>query len=95
MLQNIDDELIQYDFGDEYFQRNILVLSYPHWRVGTIPLTPKIKSVFPTALQTERVKISFHDPDDNETISAWLIRPDNYVWFKEIDMMIMILSQEV
>ncbi len=92
MLQNIDDELIQYDFGDEYFQKEIsFVLSYPHWRVGTIPLTPKIKSVFPTALQTERVKISFHDPDYNETILAWLIRPVNYVyglrdWYDDHDL---------
>ena len=92
MLENIDDELIQYKYKLDTQLNNIsFILSYPHWRIGSIPLTPKIKTVFPTALQTERVKISFYDQDDNETISAWLIRPNNYVyglreWYEDHDL---------
>lgn len=92
--QRIDDEHIELD--PEY-QRKMpgkevsIVLNYPHWRVGSIPLTPYTKAFFPTALESPRVKFKFIDPQGEE-ISAWVVRPYNYVyglreWYEEMELM--------
>lgn len=93
-LLNIDDELIQID--REYLQviKNsvTLTLSFPHWRAGSIPLTQRIKQIFPDALETERVKIEIIDKDSGASISAWVVRLNNYViglknWYDDMGLM--------
>lgn len=92
--QRIDDELIE---ADPEFMRKIptnsvsIVLNYPHWRVGSIPLTPYTRPFFPTALETPRVKFKLIDPDKRE-ISAWVVRPYHYVyglreWYEDLELM--------
>lgn len=55
-------------------------LTYPHWRVGTLPLTGKLKSLFPTAFETPRVKFLFRDASTNETFNGWVVRPAKYIF---------------
>ena len=95
MLQiqaNIDDELIQSDIiSENSTSSNSFVLSFPHWRVGSIPLTPRLSKFFPTAIETQRVKISIIDKDTDQEISAWVVRPHHYVyglreWYEERDL---------
>lgn len=67
-----------------------LVLSYPHWRAGSLPITPAVMGVFPSALETEHVKVEFVD-DQSQKISAWVVIPDRYViglreWFEAQDL---------
>ncbi len=92
--QTIDDELIEDEPG---FMRKIpgnevsVVLNYPHWRVGSLPLTTYTRPFFPTSLETPRVKFKLIDPDKNE-ISAWVVRPYDYVyglrdWYEELELM--------
>ncbi len=67
-----------------------LVLNYPHWRAGSLPITPAVMGIFPSALETEHVKVEFVD-DQNQRISAWVVIPDRYViglreWFEAQDL---------
>ncbi len=63
-------------------------LSYPHWRAGSLPITPETYTIFPSALQSERIKIDFIDETTKNRIPAWVVRPQKYViglrnWYEE------------
>jgi len=91
--QQISDELVEPDA--QYVHKTssnetLVVLNYPHWRIGSIPLTTKTRSFFPTALESPRVKFKFIDAKGQE-ISAWVVRPYDYVyglrnWYEELDL---------
>lgn len=57
-----------------------VVLSYPHWRSGTLPLTAKLARLFPTARQTDHVRFSFVDGENGEEIPGWVVRSGRYVF---------------
>jgi hypothetical protein len=57
-----------------------LSLTYPHWRAGTLPLTSKLKLMFPTAHEAPRVKFIFIDERSNSRFSGWVVRPEKYVY---------------
>jgi hypothetical protein len=92
--QRIDDELIDpiAEFQPKPGVKEVtVVLNYPHWRVGSIPLTPATRPFFPTALESPRVKFKVIDPDGEE-ISAWVVRPFDYVYglksyYEEMELM--------
>ncbi len=91
LLYELDDELsFTNDEIDEADRVDSIMftLTYPHWRSGSIPVTPNTNRVLPSALESENVKISFIDQQNEQTISAWLVRPHNYViglreWFED------------
>lgn len=65
-----------------------ITLTYPHWRSGSIPVTPNSNRVLPSALESENVKITFIDKETQQPISAWVVRPHNYAvgmreWYLE------------
>lgn len=92
--QSLDDELTIPD--PEYMHRDkgkevTVTLNYPHWRMGTLPLTAFTRPFFPTAIETPRVKFTLIDEDDEE-ISAWVVRPYNYIyglreWYEAKELM--------
>jgi len=92
--QQIDDELVEPD--PDYKRKDpakeaTIVLNYPHWRNGSLPLTPITRSFFPTALESPRVKFTLVDAE-KEVISAWVVRPYSYIyglrdWFEEHELM--------
>lgn len=92
--QEIDDELTEFDpkfTRKEKIKETKVILSYPHWRMGTLPLTANTRPFFPTALETPRVKFKLIDAKNNE-ISAWVVRPYHYVyglqdWYNELELM--------
>jgi hypothetical protein len=97
MLQaerRIDDELIDEEYQLEpkpSAKEATITLNYPHWRVGSLPLTAKTRPFFPTALESPRVKFKIIDHQGDE-ISAWVVRPYSYVfglkeWFRELELM--------
>ncbi len=80
--QRLDDELTTPD--PDYMRRDkgnevTVTLNYPHWRMGTLPLTAYTRPFFPTAIETPRVKFTLID-EKNEEISAWVVRPNNYIY---------------
>lgn len=92
--QRIDDELIEFlpaEKKKEAEKEVAVVLNYPHWRIGSIPLTPSTRPFFPTALETSRVKFRLIDAK-NQEISAWVVRPFSYIyglrdWYEEMELM--------
>lgn len=96
-LENeIDDELSpllgEEDDSDDSVESISVCLLYPHLSVGSIPLTHRTRQFFPTALETPRVKFTLIDGENQKSISAWVVRPFNYVyglaeWFEEKELM--------
>lgn len=63
-------------------------LSFPHWRAGSLPITPETYTIFPSALQSESIKIDFLDENTKQRIPAWVVRQHHYVtglrnWYDE------------
>jgi len=92
--QQIDDELVE---PDPVYKRKdplkeaAIVLNYPHWRSGSLPLTPYTRPFFPTALESPRVKFTLVDAEKQE-ISAWVVRPYSFIyglrdWYEEHELM--------
>lgn len=80
-LENeIDDELSPVgdlgDIGDSV----TITLTYPHRRVGTLPLTARIRQIVPTALKTQRVWMTLVDGQDGEETTGWVVRNESYVY---------------
>ena len=64
-----------------------LVLTYPHWRSGTLPLAPHVASFFPTARITDRIRFTFVDDATGKEFPGWVVRSGRYVyglesWYK-------------
>ncbi len=91
LLYDIDDELsFTNEEIDEADRANsiTITLTYPHWRSGSLPVTPNSNRVLPSALESENIKISFIDKQTQQPISAWVVRRHNYViglreWYLE------------
>jgi len=61
-------------------------LIYPHWRAGTLPLSPRLARLFPTAYESSRVRFIIVDSDTGEKFPGWVVRLERYVsglrdWF--------------
>jgi hypothetical protein len=64
-----------------------LTLTFPHWRVGTLPLTPRLKSIFPMG-RTHRIRFLFKDSTTGATWPGWVVHRQRYVfglkkWYTE------------
>ncbi len=64
-----------------------LTLTFPHWRAGTIPLTPRINHLFPTAYEAPRIRFQLVDGETGQKFPGWVVRKNRYVyglqeWYK-------------
>jgi len=82
LLVEIDDEATDYSLlpvppstGDEV----TLVLSWPHRRAGTLPITARTAPFFPQP-DDQYVRITFVDRQSGERIPGWVVGNYNYVW---------------
>lgn len=81
MILSLNDEHSLFEnLEGEKFSQTSIVLNYPHWRTGSLPITSQTAQIFPSALETEHVKFSLLDEQSGETISAWVVRPYQYVY---------------
>jgi hypothetical protein len=78
-IHEVTDELDPEPMSAESASVTISI-NYPHWRSGTLPLTPTIKNFFPTAYETPRVKFSFVDASNGQTFPGWVVRPSRYIF---------------
>ena len=67
-----------------------VTLSFPHRRVGTLPLSPRLAHLFPTALVSPRVRFMFVDGDSGQRFPGWVVRQGKYVfgldeWYRSMD----------
>jgi len=77
--KNLDDELSPLD--DIQPSREVQInLLYPHWRAGTLPLSARLRSLFPTAYRAPRIRFIFVDGETGNKFPAWVVREDKYVF---------------
>jgi hypothetical protein len=56
-----------------------LILTFPHRRVGTLPLTPRLKTLFPTG-RTQHIRFLFKDGTTGDTWPGWVVHEHRYVF---------------
>jgi hypothetical protein len=88
----LDDELSPLDEVSSVGNEISVPLLYPHWRAGTLPLTPRVRSFFPTAYETPRIRFILVDGDTGEKFSGWVVRNAGYIfgledWYRERELM--------
>jgi hypothetical protein len=88
LVRELDDEWVPSDAPGEDVTEVSLVLTFPHWRVGTLPLTRSLAAIFPHAHQAVRIRFDFVDAENGEKIPGWVVAPYRYVfgladWYPE------------
>jgi hypothetical protein len=67
-----------------------MVLLYPHWKSGTLPLSAHLAHVFPTG-RTHRIRFLFVDEETGQEMPGWVVREGRYVyglkeWYRQYDV---------
>ena len=75
----LDDELAEGQAAAVDVNEAVISLSYPHWRAGTLPVSARVRGLFPTAYYTQRVRFSLVDGLSHEELPAWVVRQHGYV----------------
>lgn len=88
----VDDELSPPDGKAQPVDEVEICLLYPHWRVGTLPLSSRTRSLFPTAYEAPRIRFDLRDGDTGEVFPAWVVRQQGYVyglkeWYEKRNLM--------
>jgi hypothetical protein len=80
MEMEMDDELAECEPPIKDLDEVTVSLSYPHWRAGTIPVSARVRSLFPTAYESPRVRFTLIDGQSKEEFQAWVVRQHGYVY---------------
>jgi len=75
----LDDELAEGQSASADVNEAVISLSYPHWRAGTLPVSARVRGLFPTAYYTQRVRFTLVDGLSHEELPAWVVRQHGYV----------------
>jgi hypothetical protein len=84
----LDDELSETEQRPERDLREVTIsLIFPHLRAGTLPLSPRVRSLFPTAYESPRVRFTIVDGKTRKKMPGWVVREHGYVyglreWYK-------------
>jgi len=80
--EEIDDELSIHELVDEDDLQDeaTITLIYPHWRMGTLPLTQKAEHLFPIAYRTPRIRMTMLDGISGEEMQGWVVRDLGFVY---------------
>ncbi|MBL7200524.1 MAG: hypothetical protein ISS56_10270 [Anaerolineae bacterium] len=57
-----------------------LVLKYPHWRCGTLPLTAQTRAFFPAGTPSQRTQITFVDRANRKQFPGWVAHRERFVY---------------
>jgi hypothetical protein len=90
LVAEVDDEatdpsLIRPPISDA--ETVVVTLNYPHWRAGTLPITPKTEAFFPEA-DEHHARIIVTDKRSGEEIPGWVVSKQRYMfglkeWYRE------------
>ncbi len=75
----LDDELAPGEPPSREMDEVVISLGYPHWRAGTLPISARVRGLFPTAYNTSRVRFTLVDGLSHEEMPAWVVRQHGYV----------------
>jgi hypothetical protein len=80
--RTLDDELSPLEptgTGNEKEEVTISLL-FPHWRVGALPLSARLRPLFPTAYEAPRIRFILVDGLSGERFPGWVVREKAYVY---------------
>lgn len=89
----LDDELSEVDPRPNAEYREVTIsLIFPHLRAGTLPLSARVRSLFPTAYESARVRFTLVDGRTKKKMPGWVVREHGYVfglreWYKANELM--------
>lgn len=68
-----------------------VTLTFPHWRVGTLPLSHGLIPFFPTAYEAPVIRFVLIDGESGEEMPGWVVREQAYVygldeWYRRNDI---------
>ena len=79
--KQLDDELSEIEYDEDDNPEEITIsLIYPHLRVGTLPLSSRVQSLFPTAYEAPRVRFTLVDGKSEKRFPGWVVREHKYVY---------------
>jgi hypothetical protein len=78
--KSLDDELSPLTQVENPPDEVEVRLIYPHWRSGTIPLSGRMRKLFPTAYEAPRIRISLIDGETGEVYPGWVVRSERFVY---------------
>jgi hypothetical protein len=90
--RDLDDELSPLETLDEAADSVTLPLLFCHWRVGTLPLSSRLRPLFPTAYEAPRIRFILVDGHTGEKFPGWVVREPRYVhgleqWYRRHDVL--------
>lgn len=89
----LDDELSELIVSPNKDVREVtLAMIYPHLRSGTLPLSARVRPLFPTAYESPRVRFTLVDGRTKQKMPGWVVREYGYVyglreWYKANELM--------
>jgi hypothetical protein len=89
----LDDELSEFQAAPNEGVKEVTVsLIFPHLRSGTLPLSARVRPLFPTAYESPRVRFTLVDGKTKQRMPGWVVRENGYVfglreWYKANDLM--------
>lgn len=78
--RQLNDELSDIELSDDERDAVTISLIYPHLRTGTLPLSSRVHSLFPTAYESPRVRFTLVDGKTGQKIPGWVVREHKYVY---------------
>jgi len=77
--RQLDDEWSELDPPSDLVEPVTIVLTYPHWKSGTLPISSRLSAVFPTG-RTQRIRFTFVDASTGDEMAGWVVREERYVY---------------
>ena len=64
---------------------------FPHWRVGALPLSARLRKLFPTAYEAPRIRFVLVDGHSDESFPGWVVRKEGFVygldeWYRKYEV---------
>lgn len=89
--RELNDEFGSVEAGPEIQDEVVISLLFPHWRVGTLPLSSKLKQLFPTAYESPRIRFTLIDGHSSNRFTGWVVRNQRYVfgldeWYRKYEI---------
>jgi len=78
--RELDDELSDIRAQPDLREEVEVSLIFPHLHAGTLPLTRRIRHLFPTAYEAPRIRFELVDGSSKEKFPAWVVREKGYVF---------------
>jgi hypothetical protein len=90
--RELDDELSPLEGKVLLEDEAVVRLVYPHWRIGSLPLSSRILHLFPTAYEAPRIRFILVDAYSGEKFPGWVVREKRYViglgkWYQKHGLM--------